>query len=344
MRSSESVASSTQVPTATFPSMPEGKIVFSRNINGHNELVLTNTDGSDIKHLADSAPYSLDAWGVTLSPDGERVAFAVSQNGAIPEETVAMGIYIMALDGSKLMHVSGKLKSAVSPAWSPDGSQIVLSGTQRLNGDWDIYSIRIHGGDLLRLASYPANDVHPIWSPDGRYIAFLSKYMNDPYRGDLYIVMADGSEQPQLIANQANEEYAWSPDSTSLAFTSAKDGNDDIYLINFNGNVEIRLTNSVSSDGQPEWAPNGQRIAFTSERNGNYDIFVTKVDGSEQRSLVANSANDILPIWSLDSKYIFFASGLPDNWSVYAIMADGGNLTLVAKSLSIPNFSIWFRK
>jgi len=45
----------------------------------------------------------------------------------------------------------------------------------------------------------------------------------------------------------------WSPDGEWIAFTSFRDGNNEIYIVRPNGNRETRLTNSPISDWQPRW-------------------------------------------------------------------------------------------
>ena len=54
-----------------------------------------------------------------------------------------------------------------------------------------------------------------------------------------------------------------------IAFTSSRDGDVEIYLMNPDGTGQRRLTNSPGSDSQPSWSPDGTRIAFTSLRDGN---------------------------------------------------------------------------
>src|SRR5205809_374376 len=83
-----------------------------------------------------------------------------------------------------------------------------------------------------------------------------------------------------------------------IAFTSNRDGNDEIYVMNADGSAPTRLTTTVAH--QPRWSPDGQRIAFTSGRGCDTglcigDIYVMAADGSAPVRLTSVGATD--PSW-----------------------------------------------
>jgi len=100
---------------------------------------------------------------------------------------------------------------------------------------------------------------------------------------------------------------------TKIAFSSWRDGNGEIYVMNTDGSEQKRLTNSPNSDGSPCWSPDGKKIVFTSKRDGNIEIYVMNADGSEQRNLTNNPAIDAWPSWSPDGEKIAFNSGRDGN-------------------------------
>jgi TolB protein len=71
----------------------------------------------------------------------------------------------------------------------------------------------------------------------------------------------------------------YSPDGTKLAFTSNRDGNPEIYVMNVDGSGLRRLTNHPSIDVTPTWSPTGTQIAFTSDRSGTASIYIVGDDG-----------------------------------------------------------------
>ncbi len=82
-----------------------------------------------------------------------------------------------------------------------------------------------------------------------------------------------------------------------IAFSSDRDGNDEIYVMDADGGNEQRLTENRHHDWYPSWSPDGERIAFMSERDGNYEIYVMDADGGNQKNLTNNPHRDDGPAW-----------------------------------------------
>lgn len=126
---------------------------------------------------------------------------------------------------------------------------------------------------------------------------------------------------------------AWSPDGMSIAFTSNRDGINEIYVMDANGSNVKRLTNNMAEDANPAWSPDGRTLLFESERDGNREVYVMNADGGNQIRLTRNNAADVTPSWSPDGARIAFASNRdtgppynPYNLDIYVMNADGSNV------------------
>ena len=82
-----------------------------------------------------------------------------------------------------------------------------------------------------------------------------------------------------------------------IAFSSSRDGNPEIYVMDADGENLRRLTNNRHVDTLPSWSPNGERIAFVSHRDGNPEIYVMDTDGGNLQNLTNNPHSDYGPAW-----------------------------------------------
>src|SRR5215208_1742788 len=114
-----------------------------------------------------------------------------------------------------------------------------------------------------------------------------------------------------LLPNQFSA-FATVPgeDGTKLAFTSDRDLNREIYVMNAqDGSNQTRLTDNADSDSLISWSPDGTKLAFTSDREGNWEIYVMNAqDGSNQTNLTMNPAFDFDPTWSPDGTKLAFTT------------------------------------
>ena len=112
-----------------------------------------------------------------------------------------------------------------------------------------------------------------------------------------------------------------------IAFSSERDGNTDISVMNADGSGVTRLTDHYADDTTPSWSPDGRRIAFSSERDGNAEISVMNADGSDAIRLTDHPSDDRSPAWSPDGRRIAFSSERDGNAEIYVMDADGSDST-----------------
>jgi Tol biopolymer transport system component len=148
------------------------------------------------------------------------------------------------------------------------------------------------------------------WSPNGRWLlfdAFGTPTLTDP----------TGSEIREL--NVEGESFAFSPDSTRLAFVRAIDATDrnvgtQLAILEIaTGRVTVlKSTRSRDSLGSVAWSPDGEWIAFDRQTIsipfGGGWIYIVRPDGSDLRSLTVDPFRGIAPAWSLDGATIAFTS------------------------------------
>jgi Tol biopolymer transport system component len=109
-----------------------------------------------------------------------------------------------------------------------------------------------------------------------------------------------------------------------MAFSSDRDGNREIYLMDADGGRPTRLTSNAALDDAAALSPDGTRVAFLSNRDGNIELYVMNADGSGQTRLTTTPAGERgRPTFSPDSRRIVFPSERDGNVDLYSIAVDG---------------------
>ena len=136
---------------------PDGtQIVFTRKTTGHDRIFIMRADGSGATAVASSA--AVDDADPTWSPDGRKVAFV--RTGSDGVNQIAMLDVTNALGGlgekAVTQITTGPLGGA-TPAWSPDGSQLVFGRTDGM------YLMNADGSGIQKVNLLPADNG---WAPD----------------------------------------------------------------------------------------------------------------------------------------------------------------------------------
>ncbi|MCS7070583.1 MAG: protein kinase, partial [Anaerolinea sp.] len=116
--------------------------------------------------------------------------------------------------------------------------------------------------------------------------------------------------------------------SGTILYTSDRDDNFDIYLLDLATDSETRLTFSPAVDLSPALSPDGERVAFVSDRDGDFDLYVIDRSGENLLRLTDNTVVDRAPTWSPDGAWIVFSTERANGaHSLYRVRPDGTDLT-----------------
>ena len=109
-----------------------------------------------------------------------------------------------------------------------------------------------------------------------------------------------------------------------IAFTSDRDGNREIYVMNADGTGQRRLTNNPGVDDYPAWSPDGRRIAFLSQdQTGGYSIKLINADGTGSVPLTTASVDP----FCVDFGYACGLSWSPDGTRI--AFTDGSDIAVI---------------
>ena len=156
----------------------------------------------------------------------------------------------------------------------------------------------------------------------------------------------DGQNVRRLTHNSVDDfAPVWSPDGDHIAFTSKRDGNDEVYVMDADGSNQTNVSRSpAAADSRPAWSPDGKRLAFASNRDSapdTFDIYVMNADGSEQKRLTDDPAFDSDPAWSPDGKRLAFSSNRAGNFEVFVMNEDGSRQTNLTNNFAFDGKPVW---
>ena len=295
----------------------ESRISFVSDRDGNPEIYVMNGDGSEQTRLTmNNALDERPRW----SPDRKWVAFVSEESGDM--EINRLRVASEEASPQRLTHSPGH---DYLHWWSPDGSRIAFISER--TGRPEIFTIGADGSktSITQITSGDATNLGlDGWSADGRWLAF-----EPSGEGEASGILARNPDGVNLVRLTSFRDYdaRWSPDNRNIVFTSERDGNQEIYVMNSDGSSQTRLTHNDSPDYTPSWSPDGSKLTFVSERDGNPEVYLMGADGAGVSRYTTNDAVDESPVWSPDGKKIAFVSYIYGTGEIFVMDAAGRNQT-----------------
>ncbi len=104
--------------------------------------------------------------------------------------------------------------------------------------------------------------------------------------------------------------------TSKIAFVSERDGNKEIYLMDYDGHRQTRLTNNPYIDMLPAWSTDNEKIVYTSYRNMNPDLFLLDIY-SGKSEMIASGGVNYAADFSPDGQQIVYTSSREGNAEIY---------------------------
>ncbi len=131
-----------------------------------------------------------------------------------------------------------------------------------------------------------------------------------------------------FAAISISEEFALSPDATSVAFTRDANGYSQIFTLPIGrAGLPSQITATLSDCSEPQWSPDGARLVFVRDDA----LWIVNADGNAARELTDHPAGNSEPRWSPDGTRIAFTSRRRGWEHLWTIAPDGSALTQITK-------------
>jgi Tol biopolymer transport system component len=228
-----------------------------------------------------------------------------------------------------------------SPQPNEDGYQIYLAALETDapphmistgRGRCTCSFFRPDGKAVLFSSNHLDPDVERISPPRGPAYSRSERYHWEfPEYSDIFVRDLTRPDAPLLRLTETpgyDAEASYSPDGKTISFTSFRDGDANIYVMNADGTNVRQITRAKGYDGGPFISPDGKRLVYRSDRKGNdlLQLFVNSVEGGAERQLTDNDDVNWGPYWYTDSRHIVYATSKHghSNYEIYWMDVDSG--------------------
>jgi len=221
-------------------------------------------------------------------------------------------------DGHNEQTVLAQNEPIMSPAWSPDGSQLAYASFE--TGHAVVYVQSLYTNQRRVLANFRGSNSAPVWSPDGKQMALV---LTRDGSSQIYLARPDGSDIRRITFSGAiDTEPNFSPDGQYLLFTSDRGGSPQIYRMPVKGGPTERLTFGEGSSFSPRHSPDGKNFVFAYLSNGRFYIALQDFQ-TGQMSLLTEGGWEKKPSFAPNGKLILFASEGRGRGILATVSSDG---------------------
>jgi serine/threonine protein kinase/Tol biopolymer transport system component len=329
----------------TFPSIsPNGDFfVFAKQLNGRWHVFFQRVGGTNPSDLTKDS--TADDTQPALSPDGNLIAFRSEREGG--------GLFLMGATGESQRRLAD---FGFNPAWSPEGSEIVVA-TQGVENPVKhsgtiskLYRVKLDGGAPRLISNGDA--VQPAWSPHGTRIAYWGIPSGTAQRV-LWTIAADGSS-PVRVTNDANLNWspAWSADGRFLYYSSDRSGLLTLWRVPID-----ESSGKVLGEPEEVTMPAHSSGLFSFSRDGRSMIYASDETKSSLESLrfdprspapvagarepIASGAHDVISASvSPDGRWITYLSSQPHE-NIFIIHLDGGGMRQITDDQWRNRVPVW---
>jgi hypothetical protein len=250
--------------------------------------------------------------------------------------------------------------SEACPAWSPDGSRVVLGryagAWNRPSGTAELVIVpvgadgKVGSAEVIGLDGFEARegfDAHPCatWAPDGRWVAFAA--------ADGVWVVDTRTGTSRRLADLRPSDMEWRPGTDQLTIAGDTGVDRSAPVSSTPVTVYSLSTGELSDLGSVDaayvtWSPDGRTLAYTGGESDGGQLWLVDMDGSDERLLdpdMGSANHGIGPVWSPAGDRIAYQrvySGMENHEVVLVSVADGKKQVIEPPTTDGPARRIWY--
>ncbi|MCG8467150.1 MAG: CehA/McbA family metallohydrolase [Gemmatimonadetes bacterium] len=219
----------------------------------------------------------------------------------------------------------------IDPAPAPDGARVAFAAR-----GW-IWILDLATGTATRLTRGAEVDSRPAWSPDGRLLAFVRDDGSDTQ-----IVIANaasGAELGTIGTERLELDPVFSPDGSRLFFSSAVEGDLDLWSVTVDGGARTRLTTDRGIELRPQ--PSAEGLLYLAKRGSDRVEWLPASGGPPVTILEGRIASMARPALSPDGSTVAVNWPGEDGWGLRLALLDEPGPSILLRGGGLPLTPAW---
>jgi Tol biopolymer transport system component/DNA-binding winged helix-turn-helix (wHTH) protein len=309
---------------------PDGKsvaYVWRRDANSNGQVYIRSLTSEQPRQLSPEQP--TNQLNPVWSPDGSQIAFVRKDDThssiVVVPSSGGAGDEIYTLPVNSAREYGGL-------AWSADGASLIFPQQNTLEGPSYLIELSLRDRTVQSITAPPLlwdGDFFPSVSPDGRTLAFIRG--SEQLARDIYVISLPSGPVQRITHGYLAMSLAWTEDSSSIVFSSSRNGALSLWRVKAAGGDPQRLA-AVGDDAYaPAIAKHGHRLIYShgSAMWGIFAVNLANKDLADKSAtpavILTSSEQDAAPHISPSGDHIIFQSWRSGSREIWAAQIDGGN-------------------
>ncbi len=113
---------------------------------------------------------------------------------------------------------------------------------------------------------------------------------------------------------------------SKVTYISDLSGSKEVYIMDYDGENNVRYTRDRSIAISPKWSPDTEKISYTSYRSGNPNLYVLDLKTGVRKEIASFPGLNFSASWSPSGNQLAFAATKEGNAEIYLVNIDGSGL------------------
>ena len=249
------------------------------------------------------------------------------------------------LGGKQDVHIAREIEEVLKFDLNLAGSVKIITGSSKENaggirpGEFDFAPWRTIGADLLLKTGYviEGEDVMvELWLYD---VKGEKQVQSSVYTGKRkFLRKMTHAFADEIMQAVTGEE---GPFTDQIVFVSARTGNKEVYIMDYDGYNERRVTRNGSINLNPSFSADGREIIYTSYKKGNPDLYRRNIFTGVETRISSRTGLNVTGAWSPHGGKIALAMSKDGDSQIYLINRNGKEVARLTNDDAIDISPSW---